>query len=128
PSDPTVQSCTWGDPDGDVRFALFANSHAAVWFPAFEQLAAENQWRLDTYFLPGCAVTFSSRAGGSDATREACKQWVAGLAAELEADEPYDYVVASAAARSNGFVDMNGQKGGARLGAAGYQEFWQPLI
>lgn len=128
PSDPTVRSCSWGDPDGDVRVVLLGNSHAAVWFPAFEQLAEENGWQLDTYFLPGCAVTFASRTGGSADTREACEKWVTDVADELASVAPYDYVVVSAAARRNGFVHHDGAYEGVEAGAIGYQEFWRPLI
>lgn len=128
PTDPTVRSCTWGASDGGTRVLLLANSHTAVWFPAFEALAVENDWQLDTYFMPGCAVTLTPRTGGSDETRTACATWVADLAGVLADDEPYDYVVASAAARRNGFVGRGDAQGGANAGAVGYQELWQPLI
>ena len=47
-------TCTYGDPDGDVRVALLGNSHAGHWAPALEPVVTERGWRLDTFLVFQC--------------------------------------------------------------------------
>ncbi len=38
--------CLYGDPDGTKTVILFGDSHAMQYFPAVEQLAKDNKWRM----------------------------------------------------------------------------------
>ena len=41
-----IVECVYGDPDGTRTMALVGDSHAQMWFPALNQVAKANQWRL----------------------------------------------------------------------------------
>lgn len=58
--------CAFGDLDADDTVVLFGDSHAANWFPAFEQLAGDQGFRLEHYSKSRCssilvAETFQDR-------------------------------------------------------------------
>ena len=46
--------CVYGDPNGTTVVALYGDSHAAQWFPAFEKVAIKRHWRLMVYTKSGC--------------------------------------------------------------------------
>jgi peptidoglycan/LPS O-acetylase OafA/YrhL len=48
------KDCTFGDPNGAFTVALVGDSHASHWFPAIEQIAKVNGWRLITYVKASC--------------------------------------------------------------------------
>ncbi len=52
--DPVPADCTYGDPNGTLTIALVGDSHAAMWFPAFEAVAVANHWRLVPYLKLSC--------------------------------------------------------------------------
>ncbi len=67
--------CVFGDPDSDTAVALIGDSHAAMWHPAFERIAEQRGWRLETMARAGCpfldlAVKFAAlRADYTECTR-----------------------------------------------------------
>ncbi len=50
----TPKDCTYGDPNGSFTVALVGDSHASHWFPAVEQIANANGWRLITFVKASC--------------------------------------------------------------------------
>ena len=48
-------ACGYGDPAAARSVVLFGDSHAAQWFPAFEELAVRRGWRLWTWTRSGCS-------------------------------------------------------------------------
>ena len=52
----TLLECTFGDTASETTVVLFGDSHAAQWFPALEQTAAENGWRIVTLVKMACPV------------------------------------------------------------------------
>ena len=46
--------CVFGQPDAPVTVVLFGDSHGAQWFPAFERLAIEHNWRLLSLTKSAC--------------------------------------------------------------------------
>lgn len=46
--------CVYGDPESRTVVALYGDSHAAQWFPAFEKIAIKRKWRLMIYTKSGC--------------------------------------------------------------------------
>ena len=46
--------CVYGDTTSDFTVALYGDSHAAQWFPAFEKMAIKRNWKLVTYTKRGC--------------------------------------------------------------------------
>ena len=46
--------CVFGDTNSSKTIALFGDSHAAMWFPAFQAAAAQNGWRLLVFTKMQC--------------------------------------------------------------------------
>ncbi|HET9435387.1 MAG TPA: acyltransferase family protein [Candidatus Limnocylindrales bacterium] len=46
--------CVYGDPDAEIAIALVGDSHAAQWFPAVEQIALEQGWKLVPFTKVSC--------------------------------------------------------------------------
>ena len=46
--------CVYGDAASTTVVALYGDSHAAQWFPAFEKIAIKRHWRLMIYTKSGC--------------------------------------------------------------------------
>ena len=49
--------CATGDTASATTVALVGDSHAAMWSPAFQQVAAQRHWRLETLTKAGCPLT-----------------------------------------------------------------------
>jgi peptidoglycan/LPS O-acetylase OafA/YrhL len=68
--------CEYGDIDSDFTVALYGDSHAAQWFPALNQVALDNSWRLVPLTKTGCTpielITYNSLVGP---TYPECKPW-----------------------------------------------------
>jgi peptidoglycan/LPS O-acetylase OafA/YrhL len=82
------RECVSGDPSSSTRVLLFGDSHAAMWYPAMSQLAAERGWRLDTATKSGCPTAWISqnnplRDGRCDTWRAKMVEWVAAERPDL---------------------------------------------
>jgi peptidoglycan/LPS O-acetylase OafA/YrhL len=85
--------CGHGDPAGDRTIALVGASRVAHYFPAFEQAALDNGWRLLVYSKSNCQ--FTSEPGSEEVDGEfdaECADWNEWALAELEQERP-DLVV-----------------------------------
>src|SRR5262252_407651 len=49
-----LAECTYGDGTSEAKIVLFGDSHAEHWFPAVNQLALDNHWRLLTLLKSSC--------------------------------------------------------------------------
>jgi len=49
-----LAECTYGDRTSEAKIVLFGDSHAEHWFPAVNQLALDNHWRLLTLLKSSC--------------------------------------------------------------------------
>lgn len=48
--------CATGDTSSDTTVALIGDSNAAMWSPAFDELAAQRHWRLETFTKGVCPM------------------------------------------------------------------------
>jgi hypothetical protein len=81
--------CASGDPASATTIALVGDSHAAMWNPAFRQLAEQRHWRLETLARAGCPLldlTISSPLLHREYTE--CEQWRAEIMDRLRAEHP----------------------------------------
>ncbi|MEU7141333.1 acyltransferase family protein [Nocardia sp. NPDC046473] len=81
--------CVSGDPDSTSRVALVGDSHAAMWSPAFEQVAEQRHWRLETMSKVTCPLMelpITSPYLGRDYTE--CVQWRHQILTRLQAEHP----------------------------------------
>jgi peptidoglycan/LPS O-acetylase OafA/YrhL len=51
-----LRQCVFGDSSSATTLVLFGDSHAAMWFPALEQIANERHWRLISMVRASCPV------------------------------------------------------------------------
>ncbi|MEV0297623.1 acyltransferase family protein [Nocardia sp. NPDC050710] len=81
--------CASGDPDAATTVALVGDSHAAMWHPAFELIAAARHWRLETMAKVTCPLLdlpITSPYLGREYTE--CEQWRGQILTRLEAERP----------------------------------------
>jgi peptidoglycan/LPS O-acetylase OafA/YrhL len=83
--------CITGDTASPTTVALVGDSHAAMWNPAFQQLAAQRHWRLELLSKGACPlldlrVANPLRRLVEDL--EHCEQWRGQIMARLRAEHP----------------------------------------
>ncbi|WP_433665292.1 acyltransferase family protein [Nocardia sp. CA-128927] len=81
--------CVSGDPDSASTVALVGDSHAAMWSPAFEQVAEQRHWRLETMSKVTCPLMelpITSPYLGREYTE--CVQWRHQILTRLQAEHP----------------------------------------
>jgi hypothetical protein len=81
--------CATGDTSSTTTVALVGDSHAAMWTPAFQQIAEQRGWRLETMTKASCplmsepATNLLRRLASSD-----CAQWRGQIITQLRAERP----------------------------------------
>ena len=87
------KDCFYGDTSSAITIALFGDSHAAQWFPALQEMAVQNHWRLDVRTKKGCPmadIPIADPARGPE-----CGPWRKKVIAQLTAEHP-DLIIMSA--------------------------------
>ncbi len=88
--------CVMGDTTSSNTVALIGDSHAAMWTPAFQQIAAQRHWRLQMMAKEACAVV-DARARGAFGNLvedlQHCQHWRDEIVARLAAERPQLVVV-----------------------------------
>jgi peptidoglycan/LPS O-acetylase OafA/YrhL len=87
--------CATGDTASTTTVSLVGDSHAAMWSPALQQVAAQRHWRLETLARGGCTpmsllITDPFRRLVSTVL---CEQWRSQILARLRAEHPRLVVV-----------------------------------
>ncbi len=87
------KACYYGDTSSPITIALFGDSHAAQWFPALQEMALQNHWRLDVRTKKGCPtadIPIADPARGPE-----CGPWRKMVMAHLATEHP-DLIIMSA--------------------------------
>jgi len=88
------EHCVFGDTDSESVVALFGDSHAAQWFPALEELATSEGFRLDVYTKSSCpSVRIAMVMAGVRDT--GCDAWRDAVIQRLAADPPQRIVLSN---------------------------------
>ena len=105
--------CATGDTTSPTTVALIGDSHAAMWNPAFGQLAEQRHWRLETLAKVTCPLQ-ELRITSPYLGREyaECEQWRGEIMARMKAEHPRLVV-----------VDMS-RRYGADFGFSSYDPAW----
>jgi peptidoglycan/LPS O-acetylase OafA/YrhL len=86
--------CATGDTASPTTVALIGDSHAAMWNPAFEQVAEQRHWRLETLAKVTCPLQdlhiVSPYLGRG---YDECEQWRGQVKARVRAEHPRLVVV-----------------------------------
>ena len=84
--------CATGDTASPTTVALVGDSHAAMWKPAFQEIAAQRHWRLETLGKGSCPLMDLPIANelftGLVEGVEHCGQWRGQIIARLRAEHP----------------------------------------
>ncbi len=90
-----VQSeCATGDTASKLTVALIGDSHAAMWSPAFQLVAQQRHWRLETLTKAGCpAMNLPITHPLLHRRYTECEQWRGETIARLRAERPLLTVV-----------------------------------
>jgi peptidoglycan/LPS O-acetylase OafA/YrhL len=81
--------CAAGDTGSPTTVALIGDSHAAMWNPAFQQVAEQRHWRLETMAKVTCPVQdlpIDSPYLGREYTE--CEQWRGQVLARVATEHP----------------------------------------
>ncbi|HEY4605270.1 MAG TPA: acyltransferase family protein, partial [Blastococcus sp.] len=107
------RDCTYGDPAGTTRVALFGDSHAGQWQAALETAAEQQHWQVDVFSKVTCPpldVPISSPYLHREYTE--CERWRSGVVDRLRADPPALVVLAMV------------RRYGSDFGSASYDPQW----
>jgi hypothetical protein len=81
--------CASGDIGSALRVALIGDSHAAMWAPAFRQLADQRHWRVETLAKTGCPLMdLPIRSPLLHREYTECEQWRTEILDRLRAEHP----------------------------------------
>lgn len=114
--DPHPAVCFFGVTDQPKStVALFGDSHAAQWFPALEEIANIQRWRLATIIKPGC-TPLSMRVNPQ--MEQVCEEWRRAAIADIGELHP-DVAIVATSSRTRGpdgksVADMQAWEQGAR--------------
>ena len=81
--------CATGDTASSTTVALIGDSNAAMWSPAFQQVAEQRHWRLETLTKVGCPLLdlpITNPILGREYTE--CEHWRGQILARLQAEHP----------------------------------------
>jgi peptidoglycan/LPS O-acetylase OafA/YrhL len=81
--------CATGDTASTTTLALVGDSHAAMWSPAFQQVAAQRRWRLENLDKAGCPLLDLPIINPVlDREYTECEQWRDQIIARLQTEHP----------------------------------------
>ena len=83
--------CATGDTASATTVALVGDSHAAMWNPAFQQIATQRHWRLEMLGKGACPpmdLPVANHLRGLVEGVEHCEQWRGQMMARLRAEHP----------------------------------------
>ena len=107
--------CAGGDTTSTTTVAIVGDSHAAMWFPAFQQAAAQRHWRLETMAKSACPL-MDSPAVTNPLHRLAqridkCDEWRPEILTRLHTEHPKLIVVSMWRGYGTGGGGFEGQSG-----------------
>ncbi len=111
--------CAFGDTTSKTTLALVGDSHAAMWNPAFLQIATQRHWRLEIMAKMGCPLLDVPMANHLRRLVEYfrhCEQWRGEIVARLQAEHPTLIVVSVSR--------VYGSSGSWQLGFTPYDSVW----
>jgi len=83
--------CAFGQTGSSTTVALIGDSHAAMWTPAFEQVATARQWRLEMLAKGACPLLDLPVTNPLSRLAEMlahCQEWRAQIIARMQAEHP----------------------------------------
>ena len=109
--------CASGDTASTTTVAVVGDSNASMWSPAYQQIAAQQHWRLETMTKAACPLLdlpIINPALGREYTE--CTQWRGQILARLHAEHPRLIVLS--------VMRRYGARYGWRSGFTSYDPAW----
>ena len=95
--DASLHPCAFGDPHASTTVVLFGDSHAAQWFPAIDQLATTNDWRVISLTKAVCPpVLVPIWSPVLDRPFTECEQWRTSALSWIAKEKPAVVVLGAA--------------------------------
>lgn len=88
-------SCTFGDPDGDVTVAMVGSSKTRQWIPVMNEIAKDRGWKVLSFTKSACEFTSApTRDSGTDKVDgyPECDEWNTKVLDKLTTETKPDYV------------------------------------
>ena len=95
--------CATGDTASTTTVALVGDSNAAMWSPAFQQVAAQRHWRLETLAKAACPVLDLPTPNPLRRLATHCEQWRGQIITRLRAEHPRLVVLTMSRQYGTGF-------------------------
>jgi peptidoglycan/LPS O-acetylase OafA/YrhL len=100
---PSTKPCIYGDTTSNTTVVLFGDSHALEWFPAFNEVAKENHWKLLSLTMSACSpAAINAYNPGTATLMKNCPIWRVASIKKIIAARPYMVLIAS----SGGFATV----------------------
>ncbi|TLH68795.1 acyltransferase [Mycolicibacterium phocaicum] len=96
PFDGSHPECVTGNRSSATTIAVFGDSHAGMWNPAFQRAVDERDWRMVLMGKASCPVVdlpLTSHLNAMSEELQRCAQWRDGIMARLRAEPPQLVVV-----------------------------------
>ena len=104
---PSTRACLYGDLKGNKTIVLFGDSHALAWFPAVNELAKKNHWKLLSLTMSACTpADIPAWDRTSAKVMQNCTLWRKQSIARILAKKPYAILVTG----TRGFVTIDANK------------------
>lgn len=83
-------TCASGDTASSTTVALIGDSHATQWFPPLDQIARQQQWRLETLNKTTCPLLLGLPIRSPYLGREytECEHWQTKILGRIQAERP----------------------------------------
>ncbi len=85
--------CALGDTASTTTMVLVGDSHASMWAPAFEKVAVQRHWRLETLAKAGCPLMNLPIGNALSRLVFRCEQWRDEIIARVRSERPRLVVV-----------------------------------
>ena len=135
---PSTKPCIYGDLTSNKEVVLFGDSHALAWFPAVNQVAKEEHWKLLSLTMSACdAADIPAYNRSTNSIMKNCAIWRAASIKKIVASHPYLILFTSTSgfatavngvelrgeARTNSFI-AGMKRTVAQLKSSGAQLIW----
>ncbi len=91
----STKPCIYGATTSSTTIVLFGDSHALAWFPALNQVAKENKWKLLSLTMSACTpADISAYNPGTASLMQNCPIWRDATVNRIIAAHPYMVLVA----------------------------------
>lgn len=101
---PSTKPCLYGDLKSDKLVVLFGDSHALSWFPALNEIATNNHWKLLSLTMSACnPADMPMWDPTAKIVMKNCALWRTQSIARIQAANPYAVVVTG----TRGFVTVD---------------------